>query len=423
MSLELEHALNVGRAVVCSGDLSRAAAQLDRIRTLDVHRQRSRDIAVLAAVLAVRSQQVDQAERELAGLSPLEAAELQLLSDMLASAPEAAYPEYRRFVRRLLKKSDPVAVAGSADRRRLVLWGGAAAALAVLVAVLAAALFLRPRAEGPETALARMLDQFESGDLGGLWAGLPERFRSEGDFAFRAVMSRVPASAFDDFRTIDRGLSELVLQRRDRLSGSRVASIGPTFRTMSGEDDARALAGYLKMLSESRVYDRSWLTSEATVTEFIDGMTGGDFPTCWRTYLRRSVLDHPVWPALLGLKVDRLGAFLASTRTYAISRPDDGSGRAMVAILTSGEPDRLDVGMRFVDGKWIPETLAQWWEITTLQAKNDPAFAGELLQHLLTLRPDFELSRLDRRKLLIIEGNRAKTQEEFDERAREYFIK
>lgn len=407
---------------MCSGDVTRAATHLDRIRTLDIHRRHLRDVSVLAVVVAVRTQRVEDAERELAALAPLGAEELQFLADMLASTPEAAYPEYRRFVRRLLKKSDPVAsAAANSSRRRMILWGSAAALLAALVIALMTVLLLRPKVEGPDVALSRMLSQFEAGDFAGLWSGLPARYRAEGDLAFRAVMARIPPAAFADFRAIDRGLSGLVFERRDRLSGSRVESLGPVFRTMSGEDDSRALASYLKMLSESSVYDRSWLIADATVADAIDGFTAGEFRTCWRTYLRRWVLDLPVWPQILGLKVDRLGAFLSSTRTYAISRPDDGSGRAVVAILTSGNPDRVDVPMRLVEGRWVPETLAAGWEIITLQTKNDPKIADAVLQVLLSVRPDFRLAGLDRHKLLIIEGNRAKSQEEFDERAREYF--
>jgi hypothetical protein len=422
LSLDLQHSLNIGRSLACAGDIGRAAAHLDRLRTLDVHRQHGRAIALLSVVVSVRAQQIDVADQALAAISPLSAPELQSLSDMLASTPEAAYPDYRRFVRKLLRRSDPVAVSADAGaRRRLFLWGGAALALVVVGGALVAALASRPKVEGPDVALARMLGRLESGQFVELWESLPERFRIQGDLAFRSMMGRLPPATYEDFRTIDRGLSGLVFERVDRLSGSRVDSLGPVFRTLSGEEDARGLARYLKALSESKAYDRNWLAGTSTVAEFIGEFTGGDFSACWRTYLRRWVLDQPMWPMLLGIDVDRLGAFLTLKRTFAISRPDDGSGRAMVAILTSGNPNRVDVAMRLVEGVWIPDVLAQQWELVSLQVKNDAKMADQALAYLLRFRPDFALAHLDRRKLLIIEAGRAKSQEEFDERARLYF--
>lgn len=424
MSLDLEHTLSVGRALACTGDAARASAHLDRIRTLDVHRRFARETALLSVVVAVRLQRLGEAERWLAALRPLAAPEQVSMADMLASTPEASYPEYRRFVRRLMKGSgDAAAVArgwGVGIRLPWLLAGVAAMLAAAAVAV--ALLVSLPRQESAEASLERMLDQLQRGDFPSLWRSLPERYQAGGDLAFRAAMQRLPTAAFEDFRTIDRGLANLVFERRDRLSGSRVESIGPLFRTLSGEDDARALSRYFLMLSQSQLYDPQWLQA-ATVVQVLDLATSGDFRTCWQTYLRRWMLDLPIWTDLLGLKeFNRLGAFLATQRTFAIARPDDGSGRVIVAILTSGQPDRIDVPMQLVDGRWIPEALAREWEISTLQAKNDPARAAALLSRIFLLRPDFALRALDARKLLIIEAGRARSQEEFDERANQYFL-
>ena len=145
MSLELEHALTLARTLVVSGDVARAGAQLDRVGTLDVHRRMTRQLAILRVVLDVRAQRLQAAQQGIDALTPLVADEMQSLADMLASAPEANHPEYRRWVRKLMKRTDEASSA-----RRMSWWrspaalAGAAAALCAALVLLAVVL-LRPR--------------------------------------------------------------------------------------------------------------------------------------------------------------------------------------------------------------------------------------------------------------------------------------
>jgi hypothetical protein len=379
----------------------------------------ARQLAMLRVVLDVRMQRLPAAQQGVDALTPLVAEEMQALADMLASTPEAAHPEYRRWVRKLMKRTD------EASSQRVTPWwrtpavmaGAAAAACAVLVLVAVA--LLRPRPQTPEAALGDLLVRLEQGDFAGIWASVPEVLRQDADLAFRAVVTRVPDHALEDYRVIDRGLSDLVFERTSLLAGSKVAAIGPPFRTLAGEEDARALARYLKMLAESPLYDRAWL-SQASVSDAIGAVTGGDFRSCWKTYFRSWALEDPLFSRMLGIPGTTIGRILRSPRTLAIAVPDDGSGKVVLAILMP-EGQRVDVAMRLVDGAWMPATLADGWRMSTLRAQSEVPLMQEALAHVYRVRPSLRPEGLDARKLMIIDAKRARTQEEFDVAAAKFF--
>lgn len=419
MSLELEHALTLARTLVVSGDVARAGAQLDRVGTLDVHRRMTRQLAILRVVLDVRVQRLQAAQQGVDALTPLVADEMHSLADMLASAPEANHPEYRRWVRKLMKRTDE---ASSARRtswwRSPVALAGAAAALCAAL-VLVAVVLLRPRPQTPEAALGDLLAQLEQGDFAGIWASIPEVLREDADLAFRAVAARIPEQALLDYRVIDRGLSDLVFERTSLLAGSKVAAIGPAFRTFAGEEDARALARYFKMLSESSLYDRAWL-SRASVADAIGVVTGGDFSQCWKTYFRSWALEDPLLARMLGLSGSTVGRILRSPWRLAIAVPDDGSGKVALAILMP-EKQRIDVDMRRVGDQWMPAALVDAWRMNTLRAQSEAPLMLEVLEQVYRIRPSLRPANLDARKLQIIEAKRARTQEEFDAIATKFF--
>jgi hypothetical protein len=419
MSIELEHTLSLARTLVVSGDLARAAAQLDRASTLDVHRRMARQLTMLRVVLDVRLQRLPAAQQGVDALTPLVAEEMQLLADMLASTPEAAHPEYRRWVRKLMKRTDGASSQRVAPwwRSPAVMAGAAVAACAALVLV--AVVLLRPRPQTPEAALGDLLVRLEQGDFLGIWSSFPEVLRQDADLAFRAVTARVPDRALEDYRVIDRGLSSLVFERTSLLAGSKVAAIGPLFRTLAGEEDARALASYLKLLSESPLYDRAWL-SRASVADAIGAVTGGDFADCWKTYFRSWALEDPLFSRMVGISGTTIGRILRSPRTLAIAVPDDGSGKVVLAILMP-EGQRVDVAMRLVDGTWMPAALADGWRMSTLRAQSEIPLMQEALAHVYRVRPSLRPEGLDARKLMIIEAKRARTQEEFDVAAAKFF--
>ena len=419
MSLELEHALTLARTLVVSGDVSRAGAQLDRVGTLDVHRRMARQLAILRVVLDVRMQRLQAAQQGVDALTPLVADEMQSLADMLASAPEANHPEYRRWVRKLMKRTDEASSARRTSwwRSPAALAGAAAALCATLVLV--AVVLLRPRPQTPEAALGELLGQLERGDFAGIWASIPEVLRQDADLAFRTVAARIPEQALSDYRVIDRGLSDLVFEHTSLLAGSKVAAVGPAFRTFAGEEDARALARYFKMLSESSLYDRAWL-SRASVAEAIGVVTGGDFSQCWKTYFRSWALEDPLLARMLGLSGGTVGRILRSPRTLAIAVPDDGSGKVVLAILMP-DNQRIDVAMRRIGNDWIPAVLADSWRMNTLRAQSELPLMLEVLEQVYRIRPSLRPANLDARKLQIIEAKRARTQEEFDAIATKFF--
>lgn len=419
MSIELQHALALTRTLVVSGDTSRAAEQVNRVWTLDVHRRAGREITLLRVVLDVRVQRLDQAEAGLASLAPLGPAELQSLSDMLASTPEASNADYRRWVRRLVKRSDATASAASAPAWRAPWVLASVAAVACSALVLAAVLFLRPRQQTPEAALADMLLRLEQGDFAAIWASFPQSFRDDADLAFRAVASRLPDPVLDDYRVIDAGVADIVDERMPLLVGSRVTAIGPTFRTFAGEDDARALSSYLRMLATSNLYDREWLRN-ATVAGAIGIVTSGDFGGCWKTYFRSWALEDPLLSRLLGIPGVSVGQIIRSRRNIAVSMPDDGTGKVELAILMP-EGRRVDVSMKRVDGCWVPAAAADAWRMATLRAQTEAPTMLFALEQLFRVRPSMRPESLDARKLMIIEAKRARTQEDFDEVAFRYF--
>ena len=418
MSLELEQALKIARTLVVSGDLSRASEQLRRVRTLDVHRRVGREVALLSVVLDVRLQRLGPAESGLAALAPLVPDEAQLLSDWLAATPEASHADYRRWVRQLMRRNEVVAPAGAPAWRAP--WAIAlAAAVACSVLVLVAALVLRPRQQTPEAALSDLLVRLDEGDFASIWASFPAAYRADADLALRSVAALVPDAALTDYRVIDAGLADIVLERMPFLVGSRVTAIGPTFRTLAGEDDARALARYLDMLSSSSLYDREWLRV-ATVSGVISLVTSGDFSTCWKTYFRSWALEDPLLSRLLGIPGVSVGQIIRSRRNIAVSLPDDGTGRVELAILMP-EGRRVDVAMKLVEGCWMPAAAADSWRMSMLRAQSEVAFMAESLEQVFRVRPSMRPRSLDARKLMIIEANRARSQEEFDEVALRYF--
>lgn len=420
MSIELDHDLELTRALVVSGDLGRAASQLNRLRTLDVHQRVAREANFLALVLSVRSQALESVERDLGLLAPISELEQRQLSEMLAATPEAVNAEYQRWVRRLFKRSD--AMSSSTRRSKqgigMPLLVGGVSVLALLL-VFTAVVLLRPRQRTAVDSLSSLLDSLRDGDFVAVWDSFPPTYQADADVAFRAMATRIPAKSLEDLRTIDAGLSSVVFERLSMLRGSRVESIGPYFRTLSGENDARALARYFLALSGSGIYDPAWL-SQATVRDFATQLTGGsDFNQCWKTYFRTSALEDSVWQSMLGIQGMTVGQIVTSPHTYGIASPDDGSGRVVVAILLP-PGQRVDVTMRLVEGRWIPEPLHDNWRMAMLQIQANSSRADSALEFVKRMQSTFSAKAADARKLAIIDAQRARTQEEFDEAAKRY---
>ena len=435
MSSDLGHSLELARALACTGDLARASAQIDRLRTLDLHGRFTREIDSLAAVVAVRSRRLDLAEQLVRGLGPLTPEGIRFVGDLLSSTPEAGLPEYQRAVRQLLKRAERgtrpdhagiwhASVAWLRDGGWTTAVSAVSGTLLVLSLAWIAWLLWRPTIDTPEQALDRMLSRLHAGEFREIWDDFPERLRSDGDLALRAALGRIPPTCFADFRAIDANLSAIIRERRRFLAASSAGSVGPAFGTLSDEEESWALADYLARLANGRLYDREWAVKQATVSDAIAELTTGEFRTCWRAYFRSWVLDLPGWRVLLGLAPDEPGSlseFLAAQRYYAIATPDDGTGFVEVAVVTPRDNRHLIMPMRLVDGKWMPAGIAQKWQLIAVQSQLDPAVAGQVLRFLMGIRPDFDPGRLDERKRLLYEAARVAKQEDFDARADKYF--
>lgn len=421
MSLELEHAYDLARALVISGELGRASAQLGRLKTLDAHGAMDRRTAFLSVVLAVRGQSLVSAESELAALAPMSERELRDLGEMLGSTPEAIHPDYQRWVQRFLRKSDATGAARQARWRTSVampLLAGGAVILAIML-VMGAVFALRPKQRNAAEALDLLIMSLNDGDFVAAWDGLPATYKSEGDAALHALAARIPAKALEDFRAVDHGLSALVHEHLPLLRGSSLDSVGPYFRSMSGEDDARALARYFQARCDSAVYEPGWLV-KASTRDVLAELTSGDFQRCWRTYFRTPTLKDPWWQVLLGFGESNIGDVAGSPHTFVIAEPDDGSGRVVVAILRPGG-QRVDVTMRLVEGCWVPEPLFNGWRLAMLIIQSDRAMADSWVSRFFPrIASMLDPKRADARKLAIIDAQRARSQKEFDDAATSY---
>jgi hypothetical protein len=421
MSPELRPAFELARALSVTAEVSRAEEQIARLRTLDVYGHHVREIALVGLVVDVRAGRMDAAQRALVALQPMSRTELRELESALMSTPESGDAEYRRWVRRMLKRSEP-ADARRRDTTRELLRNPVAIAVAAgcvlgLVVALLAHL-LRPP-PGPEESLDRMITQIHDGDFRSLWAGFPQLYRDEADRAFRRVAGRVPAQSFEDYRIIDRGLAELVRTRPTMLKGSRCGSIGPIFRTLRGENNAEALAAYLEGLSASQLYDGAWI-AQASIADVIGVVTAGEFPACWDTYFRHWVLEEGIWQRMFGISGVTLGRIASSGRNLMVVTPDDGSGLVVVGILAP-QGIRVEVPMRSVEGCWIPAALADGWRQACLDVQSSDQAAASAFIQVMQVVPDRMPGLTDARKLLIIEATRANTQEAFDSAAANYF--
>lgn len=421
MNADIRPSIELARSLAVSADVERAEEQVKKLRTLDIYGHHVREIDLLAIVIDVRAGRLDSAQRGAASLSPSEQ-EVRDLADLLASTPEADDPDYRRWVRRLIQRSEPASakkkVGGPVLLRHPVALAIGVGCLVGIVVALVAIFARRPVAA--EHELERMITQIHAGDFNGLWEGFPELYREEADRAFSHVVGKVPLQSFEDYRVIDRGLSDLVLTRLEMLKGSHCRTIGPVFRTLSGEDDAKQLAQYLQMLSESALYDPNWIRA-ATVGAVIRVATAGDFQQCWKTYFRSWVLEKAIWQRMFGITGMTLGELAASKRTYAVATPDDGSGLVVIAVMMP-KGGRVDIPMRFVENRWVPAALADDWRLSCLacQSSDDAALAA--LGQFLAIVRDRVPGLTDAKKLSIIDAKRATTQEQFDVAAVHYFL-
>jgi hypothetical protein len=76
--------------------------------------------------------------------------------------------------------------------------------------------------------------------------------------------------------------------------------------------------------------------------------------------------------------------------------------------------------MRLVEGRWIPEPLHDNWRLAMLQIQANSSRADSALEFVKRMQSTFSAKASDARKLAIIDAQRARTQEEFDEAAKRY---
>jgi hypothetical protein len=375
---------------------------------------------LLDIIVSARKQELGSADSALAAMAPLTEDEHRRLAEMLSVTPEAIYPAYQRWARSFMKRSDAV-VAGrpSAKNGLRPIVVTIAALIAVLALALAALAVLRQKRVSAVDALSSLLDDMSDGNFVGVWDALPPTYRADGDAAFRVIAASIPARALEDMRAIDAGLANVVSERLGYLKGSRVDAIGPYFRTLGGEEGARALANYYADLAKSPIYDAAWLT-EASVRDVLVELTAGDFTQCWKIYFRSSGLENELWQEVIGLKDITVGQIVSSKRTFAVASPDDGSGRVVVAILLP-KGQRVDVAMRLVDDRWVPEPIHDEWRLLMLQIQSKATRADSALSFAKGLEYAFNPKIADERKLCIIDAMRADNQEKFDAAAKRFF--
>lgn len=362
----VQQAYRVAVQFAVQDDPKRAVEMIQRIRTLDRHGSvPSSELAILAAVAAVRSARKQDIETAMAAIPIGNDAAMRRLREYLLSAPESAQPGFRAYVDRIT--APPQAPVIAAARRA----GGRAAAFlfgGLLVAALGfggyfaggrAELWPLPRwleggLERPEEALREWIIDVVTFDLVAGWDRMPRSWREDSDAAVAKLLANLDPKLVVATQQLLEAQANLLEKQRAFIEPEIPAALW----FVSEEQDYDSLIAACRALANGPLLDSVGLSSI--------GM--GELIT--------AVQDSPYARVVLGpLLADQLIEDL-DLKPATLRRPDVRDhlrGRIGLVVQSEGtklasvrlifpDGDESEVEMMFEEGVWVPEGFARAWE-------------------------------------------------------------